>query len=416
MLQVSKRAALILGIASTLSPNSLIFCDASAMEAPQNIGKRTFNQILQGDIFTNKKTNKKLMFVVTDGNKYSTYDTDQGVRLTIQEVPGTGRCADYALGIDRKELLEKIKTALKEKNEDYKNVIEFLEIEGEHTTNSPEKFFESILKDDTFLGEHMLSLAGKLFKVNIEMYTPDTTSIGKNIEIKNAYGQTLSYTTIDRLKLLGRYEYSPSAPVIRIQHGGYDGDDFRRANTKHFRFLYNAEKMEPWEKEKVRLLEEASAGYYKYAQDKDRFESSHPGKYEAERTYEKPTDEMFRIQAEGLGWVKKTGIQPPQNQAPSEEQQIENAAQKLRKYVEAKADDEAMRNALYNEGIPGKIWNKAIEKAKSKFKPSEKQASKPNTRSVEERVKDLGMTMDEFRQNREQSGMTDEELLDFLGG
>lgn len=392
---------------SIFSVISILFFDginlgsASAMEQ-QNVGRRTFNNTLDGDSYIDRNKNDFRLFVVTDGQNYSVHRTDRGEMLTIQEVPGFGRCGDYALGISRKELLEKIEIALKDNDEDVISYNNELRNRGES--------FESILKSDAFLDDGMMVLAAKLFKFNIEFYVPNLNSLGKSIKKKSEFGSQYDqeFKTITELTLskhIKQLKDFPNAPVIRIYHGGnkFELGDFKATNTQHFRYLYiNDNNMQPWEVDKVRLLEIASAEYSR----------------KNSAGYEGAMDEVFRIQKAGLEGAGKMASKPVEKRVgPSREQlerermeQIELVSDLLVEKLRERVSMGGLDSYLRESGIESSLWGPAKELAKNKYEAEQK----PKVTS-KDTPKKVGPSSDQLeRERRERIDLVSDMLVEKL--
>lgn len=348
MLKTTKRFIML---SLFISANYAFVNAAISMEDHGRIGERTIDKNPEGETFISG--NDRRIFLISDINdptKYATYLTDQGNHLTVQEVPGDGRCGDYAMGISRDEFKQKIEAALKCNDVLVQEFVTFVPVLEDLDGY---KFLE--MYPDLHLNAHQdgirstLQLAAYLFKLNLEIYYPNYSSYGKEI----SYGlNPLNFKPINQLKLNFSALYGePLAPVIRLLHMGHL-EGFRLSGNKHYRYLFEQENLKPWEQNKVELLELAIKE--KYAMD--------PSQKRGDKApYEVTCEKIIRVQAEG---IKDNFQKEPARATQDYSKDIDLAAATIAHFVNSGVDEESMVRELRNSGFAPSIFAAAIAQAK----------------------------------------------------
>lgn len=175
-------------------------------------------------------------------NRYALCYDERGNVFRFQNVPGDGRCADFALGIDREEFVKRVRGAL---------------VDGTFPDDSVTKTIATIFLDTfqddkyeflshpTEKGNEISSeieLAAFLFGLNVEIYSPnwDSEPVGKSDSGKKV---------INHVKRVCSLSYGGPRPSVRLFHKGSGG--------LHYQFLYPVHSPSSWERDKIRLLEDA---------------------------------------------------------------------------------------------------------------------------------------------------------------
>jgi hypothetical protein len=361
MTTLSKQTTKIFVIASILSCDGTLIHNTYSMDMDTswNIGQATFmkDPHPQGETFINTRNNNdKRLFLITDKNdpgKYATYPTDRGERLTLQEVPGDGQCGDYALGVSREELGNIIRQANGE-DEKLNECLAFC-------------FLDDVLRPFQAWNLAAIKLAACAFKLNVEVYMPDHSSLGEDFY----FGDYLptKHKLINRLVCDNRFSKftygDKNAPVIRLLHMG-ELNGFRSTGGGHYRYLYNPNNLPGWEREKIRLLETA------VRQKKEICSFGTVVKATSQKQqYELTCAEIIQLQKEGLARNQNRSPAPVQQKvSPSipatPMTQVEVGAAFLAEDVAQGASYDDMVNVLYKNGwVDKQNINHAINLARS---------------------------------------------------